>query len=59
MKVAHTRLEARVHRKEIELCRDKAQDRLVTEVLDIQDSIETLHRKLQEAEAQHQQLLKS
>lgn len=27
MKVAHTRLEARTHRKEVELCRDIAQDR--------------------------------
>lgn len=59
MKVAQTRLEARIHRKEVELCRDMAQDRLVKEVLDIQDSIEYLHRKLQEAEAQHQQLLKT
>ncbi|KAJ8974176.1 hypothetical protein NQ317_004853 [Molorchus minor] len=59
MKVAHTRLEARTHRKGIELCRDVAQDKLVSEVLDIQDSIEILHRKLQEAEAQHQQMLKT
>ncbi|XP_017783549.1 PREDICTED: tektin-3-like isoform X2 [Nicrophorus vespilloides] len=59
MKVAQTRLEARTHRKEVELCRDMAQDRLVKEVLDMQDSIEYLHRKLQEAEAQHQQLLKT
>lgn len=29
MKVAQTRLEARTHRKEIELCRDAAQDRSV------------------------------
>lgn len=27
MKVAHTRLEARTHRKNVELCRDIAQDR--------------------------------
>ncbi|XP_056642530.1 tektin-3-like [Diorhabda sublineata] len=59
MKVAHTRLEARTHRKEIELCRDTAQDRLVYEVKELQDNIEVLHRKLQEAEAQHQQLLKT
>lgn len=59
IKVAHTRLEARTHRKDIELCRDMAQDRLVEEVRDIQDSIEYLHKKLQEAEAQHQQLLKT
>lgn len=29
MKVAHTRLEARAHRKEIELCRDLAHDRYI------------------------------
>ena len=29
------------------------------EVQDIQDSVDYLHRKLQEAEAQHQQLLKT
>lgn len=33
--------------------------RLVSEVQDLQDSIETLHRKLREAEAQHQRLLKT
>lgn len=27
LKVSHTRLEARTHRKEVELCRDMAQDR--------------------------------
>ncbi|CAH2016377.1 unnamed protein product [Acanthoscelides obtectus] len=59
MKVAHTRLEARTHRKDVELCRDSAQDRLMIEVLDLQHNIELIHRKLQEAEAQHQQLLKT
>lgn len=59
MKVAHTRLEARSHRKQIELCRDVAQNRLVGEVIDLQSSIEYLNMKLQEAEAQHQQLLKT
>lgn len=33
--------------------------RLVSEVQELQDSIETLHRKLQEAEVQHQRLLKT
>nr|CAD7262670.1 unnamed protein product [Timema shepardi] len=59
MKVAQTRLEARTHRRDIELCRDDAQERLVKEVQDIGNSIEYLHRKLLEAEAQHQQLLKT
>ncbi|XP_001851055.2 tektin-3 isoform X1 [Culex quinquefasciatus] len=59
MKVAQTRLEARAHRPGIEMCRDNAHLRLVEEVCHIQDSVSTLHRKLQEAEAQHQQLLKT
>jgi len=57
MKVAHTRLEARAHRRDIELCKDEAQSRLIREVNELGDTIESLHRKLQEAEAQHQQLL--
>lgn len=59
LKVAHTRLEARSHRLNIELCRDYAQDSLVKECFNITDSIDQLHHKLQEAEAQHQQLLKT
>lgn len=38
---------------------DNAHLRLVEEVCTIQDSVATLHRKLQEAEAQHQQLLRT
>lgn len=33
MKVAHTRLEARAHRKEVELCRDTAHDRFESHIL--------------------------
>lgn len=58
LKVAQTRLEARGHRSGIEQCRDFAHVRLVQEVGDIQDSVAVLHRKLQEAEIQHQKLLK-
>lgn len=57
LKVAHTRLEARSHRLNIELCNDPPQKTLVKEVQKLSESIDTLHRKLQEAEAQHQQLL--
>lgn len=39
--------------------RDAAQLRLVSEVCDLQDSITLLHHKLETAEAQHQQLLKT
>ncbi|KAJ8974178.1 hypothetical protein NQ317_004855 [Molorchus minor] len=59
LKVAQTRLEARAHRKEIELCRDPPHERLVSEVRDLQDSIEALHRKLKEAQGQLQQLLRT
>lgn len=59
LKVAHTRLEVRSHRLNIELCKDNAQDSLVKEVGNITESIDVLHRKLQETEAQHQQLLKT
>ncbi|KAG8247232.1 tektin-3-like [Homalodisca vitripennis] len=59
LKVAQTRLEARSHRRDVELCRDGAHTRLVQEVQELGDSVETLHRKLQEAESQHQQLLRT
>ncbi|KAH8329839.1 hypothetical protein KR067_004148 [Drosophila pandora] len=59
LKVAQTRLEARSHREGIELCKDYAQDRLVQEVFDIQGAVDSLHHKLQEAEASHQGLLKT
>lgn len=60
LKVAQTRLEARNHRTHgLEMCRDFAHVRLVQEVGEIQDSVTTLQRKLQEAEHQHQNLLKT
>jgi len=59
LKVAQTRLEARAYRPDLELCRDNAHVRLVEEVCEIQDSVATLHRKLQDAEAHHQQLLRT
>lgn len=41
------------------LCRDFAHVRLVQEVGEIQESVASLQRKLQDAENQHQQLLKT
>lgn len=38
-KVAHTRLETRTHRPNVELCRDAAQCRLVREVQEIAHSV--------------------
>nr|CAH7757318.1 unnamed protein product [Callosobruchus chinensis] len=58
-KVAQTRLEARTHRRGVELCKDTPHERLVTEVHDLHDSTETLERKLKEAQAQLQRLLKT
>ncbi|CAH0388564.1 unnamed protein product [Bemisia tabaci] len=59
LKVAQTRLEARTHRKDIELCRDPVQSRLMSEVQEIQTSLDNLHQKLAHAENQHQQLLRT
>lgn len=59
LKVAQTRLEARAHRPGVELCKDFAQMRIVQEVHDIHENVRVLHHKLQEAESQHQQLLKT
>ena len=39
--------------------RDSAQLRLVQEVFDLQGSVTCLHHKLQQTEAEHQQLLKT
>ncbi|KAK0183080.1 hypothetical protein PV327_001152 [Microctonus hyperodae] len=57
LKVAHTRLEARTHRPQTELCCDSAQHRMVHEVHTIKGMIDDFHERLQECEAQHQQLL--
>ncbi|KAK2575302.1 hypothetical protein KPH14_008151 [Odynerus spinipes] len=57
LKVAHTRLEARSHRPEAELCKDYAQLRMVKEVETINVMIHDMNLKLQTFEAQHQQLL--
>merc|ERR1719461_1945433 len=59
LKVAQTRLEARCHRPDVELCRDPPHHRLVEEVGQIQESIDLLNRKLNEAEMSHQDLLQN
>lgn len=59
LKVAQTRLEARSHRPDVELCRDPPHHRLVEEVGQLQESIDLLNRKLAEAEAAHQDLLRN
>ncbi|XP_046416816.1 tektin-3-like [Neodiprion fabricii] len=59
LKVAHTRLEARTHRPELELCRDYAQLCMISEVEAINGMIGGMHMKMQQSEAQHQQLLRT
>lgn len=59
LKVAQTRLEARAHRPDVELCRDPPHHRLVEEVNQLQESIDLLNRKLAEAESAHQSLLQN
>ncbi|XP_051162937.1 tektin-3-like isoform X2 [Leptopilina boulardi] len=58
LKVAHTRLEARTHRPNSELCEDYAYSRIVDEIETINTLVNEIHFKLQKNEAQHQQLLK-
>ncbi|XP_042550525.1 tektin-3 [Dipodomys spectabilis] len=50
LKVAHTRLDERTRRPNLELCRDMAQLRLVNEVYEVHDTIQTLQQRLREAE---------
>ncbi|XP_032856655.2 tektin-4 [Tyto alba] len=50
MKVAQTRLYDRSFRPNVELCRDEAQFRLISEVEELTESIESLKKKLLESE---------
>uniref|UniRef100_A0A3Q4BYF9 Tektin n=1 Tax=Mola mola TaxID=94237 RepID=A0A3Q4BYF9_MOLML len=50
LKVAQTRLEERTRRPNVELCRDNPHHRLVTEVREIEDTIQKLQERLVEAE---------
>ncbi|XP_050587123.1 tektin-3-like isoform X1 [Bombus affinis] len=59
LKVAHTRFEGRMHRPDIELCRDYAHISLQKEIGEINHQIERMHRTLKELENQHQKLLKT
>ncbi|KAM9426142.1 tektin-3 [Pholidichthys leucotaenia] len=59
LKVAQTRLEERTHRPNIELCRDNPHHRLVSEVREIEDTIQKLQERLMEAENTLQTLVKT
>ncbi|XP_030611502.1 tektin-3 [Archocentrus centrarchus] len=50
LKVAQTRLEERTRRPNIELCRDNPHHRLVSEVREIEDTIQKFQERLMEAE---------
>ncbi|XP_064007844.1 tektin-3 [Pogoniulus pusillus] len=59
LKVAQTRLDERTRRPDVELCRDPAQLRLVNEVLEIDETIQTLQQRLRDAEDTLQMLVHS
>ncbi|XP_006791004.1 tektin-3 [Neolamprologus brichardi] len=59
LKVAQTRLEERIRRPNIELCRDNPHHRLVSEVREIEDTIRKLQERLMEAENSLQILVKT
>lgn len=59
LRVAHTRLEARMHRPELELCRDYVHVSLQKEIEDINRQVEKMHNILKEIECQHQRLLRT
>eukprot|EP00069_Balaena_mysticetus_P000183 bmy_00220T0 len=55
-KVAHTRLETRTHRPNVELCRDVAQYRLIKEVNEITHNVARLKETLAQAQVELQGL---
>nr|XP_001918419.2 tektin-3 [Equus caballus]XP_005597855.2 tektin-3 [Equus caballus]XP_005597856.2 tektin-3 [Equus caballus] len=57
LKVAQTRLDERTRRPNVELCRDMAQLRLVNEVYEVDDTIQTLQQRLRDAEDTLQSLV--
>ncbi|XP_031787367.1 tektin-3 isoform X2 [Nasonia vitripennis] len=59
LKVAQTRLEARTHRPDMELCRDNAYISLQREIDDIYNQVERMHKSLKDMENQHQRLLRT
>ncbi|XP_056018861.1 tektin-3-like isoform X2 [Ostrea edulis] len=59
MQVAQTRLDTRVRRPNVELCRDPVQHRLVEEVGEITGTVDSLQAKLRMAENSLQELLRT
>ncbi|KAK3091823.1 hypothetical protein FSP39_022908, partial [Pinctada imbricata] len=59
MQVAQTRLDTRIRRPNVELCRDPVQHRLVEEVGEITETVDSLQNKLRMAENALQELLRT
>ncbi|XP_078038720.1 tektin-3 [Augochlora pura] len=59
VKVAHTRLEARMHRPDIELCRDYVHVSLKKEIDEINHQVDRMQRSFKELENQQQKLLRT
>ncbi|KFW93386.1 Tektin-3 [Phalacrocorax carbo] len=59
LKVAQTRLDERTRRPNMELCRDPAQLRLVNEVHEIDETIQSLQQRLRDAEDTLQMLVRA
>ncbi|KFQ35078.1 Tektin-3 [Merops nubicus] len=59
LKVAQTRLDERTRRPNVELCRDTAQLRLVNEVHEIDETIQSLQQRLRDAEDALQMLVRA
>ncbi|VDI64235.1 tektin-3 [Mytilus galloprovincialis] len=59
MQVTHSRLETRTHRTNVELCRDPVQHKLLSEVQEITETVESLQMKLRMAENALQELLRT
>eukprot|EP00745_Piridium_sociabile_P043626 TRINITY_DN89474_c0_g1_i3.p1 TRINITY_DN89474_c0_g1~~TRINITY_DN89474_c0_g1_i3.p1 ORF type:complete len:356 (+),score=121.29 TRINITY_DN89474_c0_g1_i3:97-1068(+) len=59
MQVAHTRLDIRTRRPNVELCRDPVQHRLVEEVGEITGTVEALQARLRDSENALQHLLRT
>ncbi|KFO86792.1 Tektin-3 [Buceros rhinoceros silvestris] len=57
LKVAQTRLDERTRRPNVELCRDPAQIRLINEVHEIDETIQSLQQRLRDAEDMLQMLV--
>ncbi|ESO84948.1 hypothetical protein LOTGIDRAFT_131218 [Lottia gigantea] len=59
MQVAQSRLDTRIRRPNVELCRDPVQHRLVSEVSEISDTVDALQAKLRHSENTLQELLRT